>query len=102
MLAHGFGCTVYDLDPLETKQCKFIQVMVMNFHEPRLLVHTFTGGPGYGGHGGSVVLKATTQIESFLDVPETLGFFGASFLCFWTACFFMTDPWHWYIYLDLP
>lgn len=27
-------------------------------------------GPGYGGHGGSVVLKATTQIESFLDVPE--------------------------------
>eukprot|EP00435_Cladocopium_sp_Y103_P029562 s1565_g7.t1 len=27
-------------------------------------------GPGYGGHGGSVVLKATSQIESFLDVPE--------------------------------
>lgn len=29
-------------------------------------------GPGYGGHGGSVVLKATSQIESFLDVPEKL------------------------------
>ena len=27
-------------------------------------------GAGYGGHGGSVVLKATSQIESFLDVPE--------------------------------
>lgn len=30
-------------------------------------------GPGYGGHGGSVILKATTQIESFLDIPQTLG-----------------------------
>ncbi|CAE7458342.1 obg [Symbiodinium pilosum] len=29
-------------------------------------------GPGYGGHGGSVILKATTQIESFLDVPEQI------------------------------
>ncbi|CAK9084242.1 unnamed protein product [Durusdinium trenchii] len=27
-------------------------------------------GPGYGGHGGSVILKATTQIESFLDIPQ--------------------------------
>eukprot|EP00439_Symbiodinium_sp_Y106_P073678 s678_g13.t4 len=29
-------------------------------------------GPGYGGHGGNVILKATTQIESFLDVPEKI------------------------------
>ena len=72
MLAYGFGCTVYDLDPLEIKPCKLFQA----------LVHTFTGGPGYGGHGGSVVLKATTQIESFLDVPETLGSFGQPWCVF--------------------
>ncbi|CAJ1332589.1 unnamed protein product [Effrenium voratum] len=29
-------------------------------------------GPGYGGHGGNVILKACSQIESFLDVPEKL------------------------------
>ena len=29
-------------------------------------------GPGYGGHGGSVILKSTNQIESFMDVPEML------------------------------
>ena len=37
MLAHGFGCTVYDLDPLEIKPCKLFQAMVMNFNKPKLL-----------------------------------------------------------------
>lgn len=29
-------------------------------------------GGGYAGHGGSVMLKATHLVESFLDVPEVL------------------------------
>ncbi|CAE8600294.1 unnamed protein product, partial [Polarella glacialis] len=29
-------------------------------------------GPGYGGHGGAVFLKASRLIESFLDVPEKI------------------------------
>merc|ERR550534_3333406 len=29
-------------------------------------------GPGYGGHGGTVFLKCSHLIESFLDVPPKI------------------------------
>mmetsp|Transcript_25959 Transcript_25959/g.72461 ORF Transcript_25959/g.72461 Transcript_25959/m.72461 type:complete len:542 (+) Transcript_25959:69-1694(+) len=29
-------------------------------------------GPGYGGHGGAVYLKATHLVESFLNIPERI------------------------------
>ena len=45
---------------------------IHHIHPTKLTMARPVSGPGYGGHGGSVVLKATSQIESFLDVPEKL------------------------------